>query len=89
MKTPVQENNLVSIPQDIVRELNIHPGTLLELDKAGGGAILVKPVPNRGEMAGRLLGAGRHLLKAGSDPIGDLVSEREGDDELDQLDDVR
>jgi hypothetical protein len=40
----------------------------------------VKPLPDRGELARRLMGAGRHLLKPGADPIGDLIREREQDD---------
>jgi hypothetical protein len=43
-------------------------------------------LPSRGELARQLMGAGRRWLKPGSDPIGDLVRERELDDELDQAD---
>jgi hypothetical protein len=43
-------------------------------------------VPNRGDLARQLMGAGRRWLKPGADPIGDLVREREQDDILDQAD---
>lgn len=43
-------------------------------------------LPNRGELARRLMGAGKRWLKPGDDPIGDLIREREQDDQLDQAD---
>ena len=39
MTTTVTESNQVSIPPDIAREFNIHPGTRLEWAKAGEGII--------------------------------------------------
>lgn len=36
MATTVTENNLVSIPAEIAREFDIHPGTGLAWTKAGG-----------------------------------------------------
>ena len=86
MTTTVGESNQVSIPPDMAREFGIHPGTRLEWAKAGDGIITVKPLPSRGEMARQLMGAGRHLLKPGADPIGDLLRDRERDDQLDQAD---
>ena len=86
MTTTVSEGNQVSIPPDLAREFGIHPGTRLEWAKAGEGVITVKPLPNRGELARQLLGAGRHLLKPGADPIAELIREREQDDQLDQAD---
>jgi AbrB family looped-hinge helix DNA binding protein len=86
MTTTVNESNQVSIPPDIAREFDIHPGTRLEWAKAGEGAIIVKPLPGRGELARQLMGAGRHWIKPGSDPIADLIREREKDDKLDQAD---
>jgi antitoxin component of MazEF toxin-antitoxin module len=47
----------VSIPPEIVREFDIHPGTRLEWGKAGEGVIAVKPLPSRGELARQLLAA--------------------------------
>ncbi len=89
MTTTVSETNQVSIPPDIAREFDIHPGTRQEWEKGAEGIISVKPLPNRGELARQLMGAGRHLLKPGADPIGDLIREREQDDHLDQADNQR
>jgi len=89
MTTTVNESNLVSIPPDIAREFDIHPGTQLEWSKTGEGTLTVKPLPNRGELARQLMGAGRRWLKPGTDPIDDLIREREKDDQLDRADDRR
>jgi hypothetical protein len=51
--------------------------------------ITVRLLPSRGELARRLMGAGRHLLKPGADPIGDLIRERDQDMQLDQADERR
>ncbi len=84
MTTTVTESNQVSIPADIAREFDIHPGTRLEWAKTDMGAIVVKPLPSRGEMARQLLGAGRRWLKPGADPIRDLLQEREQDTKLEE-----
>lgn len=86
MTTTVSECNLVSIPPEIAREFDIYPGTRLEWTRAGQGVIAVKPLPSRGELARQLLGAGRHWLKPGADPLGDLLRERDQDEALDQAD---
>jgi antitoxin component of MazEF toxin-antitoxin module len=87
--TTVTESNVVSIPPEIAREFDIHPGTRLEWVKAAQGVIAVTPVRSRGELARELMGAGRRWLKPGADPIGDLFREREQDNQLDQADDAR
>jgi AbrB family looped-hinge helix DNA binding protein len=84
MTTTVTESNQVSIPLEIARDFDIHPGTRLEWAKADEGRILVTPLPSRGELARQLMGAGKRWLKPGADPIGDLIREREQDDKLDQ-----
>jgi AbrB family looped-hinge helix DNA binding protein len=86
MTTIVTESNQVSIPPEIARDFDIHPGTRLEWAKTREGTILVKPLPGRGELARQLMGAGRRWLKPGADAVGDLIREREQDDKLDQAD---
>jgi AbrB family looped-hinge helix DNA binding protein len=86
MTTTVTESNQVSIPPEIASEFDIHPGTRLEWAKTSEGTILIKPLSSRGELARQLMGAGRRWLKAGADPIGDLIREREQDNKLDQAD---
>ena len=61
----------------------------MEWAKGGEGFITIKPLLRRGELARQLLGAGRRWLRAGADPIGDLIREREQDDQLDRADERR
>ncbi len=89
MTTTVTESNQVSIPPEIASEFDIRPGTQLEWLKSEEGGILVKPVPNRGDLARQLMGAGKRWLKTGVDPVADLIQARELDDKLDQADDRR
>jgi len=86
MTTTVTESNQVSIPPDMACEFDIHSGTKLEWTKGGDGLITLKPLLRRGELARQLLGAGRRWLRADTDPIGDLIRERERDGQLDQAD---
>ena len=51
MTTTVTESNQVSIPPDIAREFDIHPGTQLEWASGGEGIITVKPLLRRGDLA--------------------------------------
>ena len=89
MTTTVTESNQVSIPPELAREFDIHPGTRLDWADAGEGVITIRPRRSRGELARQLMGAGRHLLKPGAEPIGDLICEREIDDQLDRADERR
>lgn len=89
MTTTVTETNQVSIPPEIAREFDIHPGTQLEGANGGDGIIAVKPLPSRGELARQLLGAGRRRLKPGVDPIAELIREREQDEQREQADGQR
>lgn len=89
MTTTVSKNNEVSIPADIARELDIHPGTELQWEKTGEGTIVVRLLLSRAELERQLRGAGRRWLKPGDDPIAELVRERRQDDELDQADEEK
>lgn len=76
MTTIVQHDNVATIPSEIASAFGIREGTRLEWTNAGGGVIAVKPLPSRGERARILLGSARQWLKAGDDPIADLIQDR-------------
>jgi AbrB family looped-hinge helix DNA binding protein len=86
MTTTVRENNVVTIPPEIARELDIRPGTKLEWEKTPEETILLKPVLNSAQIEQELRGAGRRWLGPGDDPVADLIRERRQDDELDRAD---
>jgi bifunctional DNA-binding transcriptional regulator/antitoxin component of YhaV-PrlF toxin-antitoxin module len=80
MTTIVRHDNVAAIPPEIADAFGIKEGTRLEWTDAGGGMIAVKPLASRGERARALLGAGRRWLKAGQDPVADLLRERAAED---------
>lgn len=81
MKTLVQAQNLVAIPEALASRLGIRPGTQLDWQEAAqGDALMVRVLPDYASLAASLLGAGRSHLKPGADPIGDLIRERSEED---------
>jgi len=80
MITTVTGKNQITIPAELARELDIAPGTRLDWAKGAEGTLIVKIIPNRAELARRLAGRGRRLLRKGSNPIRDLVEDRVRED---------
>jgi AbrB family looped-hinge helix DNA binding protein len=76
MITTVTQSNMITIPAEVRRKLGIKPGWKLEWQPVEGREeILVRVIPNRGELARRLLGAGRKF-SPDRDAIAELVAER-------------
>ena len=76
MITTVTQKNMVTIPAAVGRKLGIKPGWRLDWQPVEGkDEILVRVVPDRGERARRLLGAGRKFSPS-RDAVADLVAER-------------
>jgi AbrB family looped-hinge helix DNA binding protein len=80
MITVVKRDNITIIPAEIASAFGIEEGTRLEWTDAGSGSIVVKPVASRSDRARALMGAGRKWLKAGDDPVADLLKERAAED---------
>jgi AbrB family looped-hinge helix DNA binding protein len=72
--------NQISIPAAIVRELQLEPGMRLEFEVGEERTIIMRPVLSRGELARRIQGKWQLLFPPGSDPIGDLIRERDEED---------
>jgi AbrB family looped-hinge helix DNA binding protein len=76
MITTVTQKNRVTIPAEVGRRLGIKPGWKLDwLPVEGKEEILVRVIPDRGELARRLLGAGRKF-SPDRDTVAELVAER-------------
>lgn len=76
MITTVTRKNMVTIPAEIGRRFGIKPGFRLEWQPVEGTEeILVRVIPDRGELARRLLGAGRQFSPE-RDAVAELVTER-------------
>ena len=75
MVTTVIQNNRVAIPAEVARQYGIRPGYRLEWQPGlGTDEIHVRVIPDRAELARRLLGAGRHLA-----PERNAVADRAGE----------
>jgi AbrB family looped-hinge helix DNA binding protein len=76
MVTTVTQKNIVTIPAEVRRKLGVKPGWKLDWQPVEGrDEILVRVIPDRGERARRLLGAGRKL-SPDRDAVAELVAER-------------
>jgi AbrB family looped-hinge helix DNA binding protein len=76
MVTTVTQKNMVTIPAEVGRKLGIKPGWRLDWQPVEGrDEILVRVIPDRGERARRLLGAGRKF-SPDREAVAELVAER-------------
>jgi AbrB family looped-hinge helix DNA binding protein len=80
MITTVTQKNMVTIPADVARALGIKPGYKLDwLPVEGKDEIIIRVIPDRAELARRLMGMGAHLAPE-RDVIAELDEERERED---------
>jgi hypothetical protein len=77
----VTGKNQITLPADLVKEMDLHPGVQIEWSTTEDGAIIGRRQLSRAELAAQLAGRGRKFLRPGSYPIRDLVKEREREDE--------
>lgn len=76
MITTVTQKNMVTIPAEVGRKLGIKPGWKLDWQPVEGREeILVRVIPDRGELARRLLGSSRRF-SPDRDAVSELVAER-------------
>lgn len=80
MITTITDKNQITIPAELVKQLDLQPGTRLDWSVQGDGALLVRPLPSRGELARKVCGMGRQWPVAGADPIAELIADRVQDD---------
>lgn len=81
MITTITGKNQVTLPAEIVRALDLTPGTQLEWSIGADRTLIATPQPNRAQRATALYGAGRRYLRPGADPVADLIAERLQDDD--------
>ena len=80
MITTVTQKNMITIPAEVGRRLGIKPGYRLDWQPVEGKEeILVRVIPDRGELARRLLGAGRKFAPE-RDSVAELIQERAAED---------
>jgi len=77
--TTLTRKNQVTLPKEIIRALDLTPGMQVEWRIGLDGTLIGTPQPNRAQQAAALYGAGQKYLRAGSDPVGELIAERVND----------
>lgn len=76
MTTTVTQKNMVTIPAEVARKMGIKPGSRLAWQALEGtDEILVRVIPDRGELARRLVGTGKRFSPE-RDAVAELVDER-------------
>jgi bifunctional DNA-binding transcriptional regulator/antitoxin component of YhaV-PrlF toxin-antitoxin module len=79
MITTVTQKNMITIPAEVGRHYGIKPGYRLDWQVIEGtDEILVRVIPDRAELARRLLGAGRRFAP-NRDAVAELIAEREAE----------
>ena len=79
MITTITQKNMVTIPADLARRFGIKPGWKLDWQALDGkDEIVVRVIPDRAELARRLLGAGKKFSPQ-RDGVAELVAEREAE----------
>lgn len=80
MESTVSTKNMVSLPASIARKYGIKPGWKLEWIPGDEPVVMtVRVIPDRTELARRLLGQGKGLA-GGRDVLAELISERSEED---------
>ena len=79
MITTITGKNQVTLPAEIVKRLELTPGTQLDWEIGPNRTLIATPRPTKAQLAGELMGAGRKYLQPGTDPIADLIAERAAD----------
>lgn len=80
MITTVTQKNMVTIPAEVGRRFGIKPGWKLDWEPVEGkDEIVVRVIPDRGELARRLCGMGAQVAPE-RDAVAELVEERERED---------
>ncbi len=79
MITTVTQKNMITIPAEVGRHFGIKAGYRLDWQvMEGRDEILVRVIPDRAELARRLLGAGRRFASE-RDAVAELIAEREAE----------
>ena len=79
MITTVTQKNMITIPAEVGRIFGIRPGWKLDWQPLEGtDEILVRVIPDRGELARRLAGTGKKYSPE-RDSVAELVEERESE----------
>lgn len=78
----VTGKNQITIPAVVVRELRLEVGMKVEFELGEERSVIMRPVLTRAERVKQIEEKWQPLFPPDSDPIGDLINEREQDDSV-------
>lgn len=81
MITTITGKNQVTLPAEIVKALELTPGTQLDWEIGPNRTLVATPKPTKAQLAAAFMGMGRKYLEPGADPIAELIAERVEDDD--------
>jgi antitoxin component of MazEF toxin-antitoxin module len=85
MITTITAHQPLTVPLELVRQLNLKPGAQLDWSIEENGLLVARPVLSRAERARQAAGMGRAWLPAGQSAVADLIAERAGEDQEEGL----
>lgn len=85
MITTITEQQPLTVPLELVRQLNLKPGAQLDWSIAADGTLVARPVLSRAERARQAAGMGRAWLKAGQSAVAALIDARAKEDQEEGL----
>lgn len=81
MITMVTEHQPITVPVELIKRLNLKPGTQLNWSVERDGTLVARPLLSRAERARQAAGMGQAWLKPGQSGVEDLITERANEDE--------
>lgn len=81
IRSTVTGKNQITIPTALARELNIEPGMQVDWEINEDRKLVISPVLSREERLRQIEEKWKDLFPPGSDPVGDLIRERDLEDE--------
>ena len=85
MITNITEQQPLTVPLELVRQLNLKPGAQLDWSIEADGTLVARPVLSRAERARQAAGMGRAWLKAGQSAVAELIDARAKEDQEEGL----
>lgn len=85
MITTITEHQPITVPLELIKQLNLKPGVQLDWSIENNGTLVARPIFSRAERAQQAAGMGRTWLKAGQSAVAELVAARAQEDQEEGL----
>ncbi len=86
MTSTLNGANQITLPDELLKELHLEPGSQIEWSTTEDGALLGRRLEmTRDQLVRHLLGRGRKYLRLGDDPVRELIEDRVREDEEEGL----